>query len=143
MPEMHARFTYIACEPFTKNKEKFKISNKQVIQDMSFKTNQAKFVFSMIQLEEVSDKVLCDKAFIIAENLEYDGYHDEISKMIYKFFDKTSAGTSTQTGTGINFENQQLGVELNKPIIRKFLKNVKYIYPLRTTFGVLIQHICN
>ena len=79
MPEMHARFTYIAREPFTKNKEKYKISNKQVIQDMSFKTNQAKFVFSMIQLEEVSDKVLRDKAFIIAENLEYDGYHGEIS----------------------------------------------------------------
>ena len=58
--------------------------------------------------------------------------------MIYKFLDKISTGTSTQTGTGINFENQQLGVELNKPIIRKFLKNVKYIYPLRTTFGVLI-----
>ena len=63
--------------------------------------------------------------------------------MVSKFLDKTSAGTSTQTGTGINFEKQQLGEELHKPIIRKILKNVKYIYPLRTTFGVLIQHMCN
>ena len=42
--------------------------------------------------------------------------------MIYKFLDKTSTSTSTHTGTEINFENQQLGEELHKPIIRKFKK---------------------
>ena len=42
--------------------------------------------------------------------------------MVYKFFDKKSAGTSTHTGTGNNFENQQLAEQLHKPIIRKFKK---------------------
>ena len=36
MPEMHLRqagFTYSACDPFTKNKEKIKKLNKQETQD--------------------------------------------------------------------------------------------------------------
>ena len=35
-------------------------------------------------------------------------------------FDKKFASDSPHTGTGINFENQQLAEESRKPIIRKF-----------------------
>ena len=42
MPEMHLRqpeFTYIACGPFTKNKEKIQKIKKQEIHNIFFKTN--------------------------------------------------------------------------------------------------------
>ena len=42
MPEMHLRkpgFTYIACGPFTKHKERIKNSKKQETQDIFVKTN--------------------------------------------------------------------------------------------------------
>ena len=41
-PEMHLRqsgFTYIACRPLTKSKEKYKSLKKQEIQDIFMKTN--------------------------------------------------------------------------------------------------------
>ena len=40
--------------------------------------------------------------------------------MVYKFFNKKSAGTFTQTETRTNSKNQQLAEELHKPIIKKF-----------------------
>ena len=33
-----------------------------------------------------SDKVLKDKAFVIANNPKYDGYQRELTSMVYKFF---------------------------------------------------------
>ena len=51
MPEMHLRqpgFTYSACGPFTKNKERIqKLKKKQEIHDIFTKTNQIKLVFNM------------------------------------------------------------------------------------------------
>ena len=42
--------------------------------------------------------------------------------MVYKFFDRRSA---TDTGTGINFEHQNLVEDLHKPIIEKTEKKNK------------------
>ena len=39
-----------------------------------------------------SDKVLKDKAFVIASNPKYDGYQRGLASMVYKFFDKKSKG---------------------------------------------------
>ena len=42
MPEMHLKqpgFTYSACDPFTKNKERIKNLNRQEIQNIFIKTN--------------------------------------------------------------------------------------------------------
>ena len=36
-----------------------------------------------------------DKAFNIAENLKYDGYHRGLASMVYKFFDKKTFGGGT------------------------------------------------
>ena len=67
-----------------------------------------------------SDKVLSDKAFKIAKNPKYNGYERALTSMVYKFFDKDSAGK------GIKYmSNQQLADELNKPITRKF-KRLKF-----------------
>ena len=40
-----------------------------------------------------SDKVLRDKAFNTANTPDYDGYQRERTFMIYKFFNKKSAGS--------------------------------------------------
>lgn len=51
MPEMHLtqhRFTYSACRPFIKAKERIKQLKKEDIQDLYIKTNHAKSFFSMV-----------------------------------------------------------------------------------------------
>ena len=67
-----------------------------------------------------SDKVLRDKAFIIAKykiqnDPKYDSYQRGLASMIYKFFDKKSCGSGIA-----NEPNYQLAEELHKSIIRKF-----------------------
>ena len=39
------------------------------------------------------DRILTDKAFEIESNLKYDGYQRGLASMVYKFFDKKSAGS--------------------------------------------------
>ena len=73
---------------------------------------------------------LRDKAFVIAKNLEHDGYERGLVSVVYKCFGKTSAVTSankftTHTGKGLHSQNQQLAEELHKLIIRK-LKMFKF-----------------
>ena len=82
MPKIHLRqprFTYIACEPLTKNKEK--IQKFQETGDSRY-TYQVKLQRASFQryiaydlrrfLELISKKVLRDKEFNIAKNLDYD-----------------------------------------------------------------------
>ena len=56
MPEMHLkqrRFTYSACGPFTKNKERIQNLKKQEIQAIFTKMNLIRHVFNMIWLMEI------------------------------------------------------------------------------------------
>ena len=81
MPEMHLRqpgFTYSACGPFTKNKEriqKFKeIGNtdfiyKNELDKARFQHDMAYGDFKNLTKRTAADKVLSDKAFNIAKNL--------------------------------------------------------------------------
>ena len=39
-----------------------------------------------------ADKILRDKAFIIAENPRHEGYHRGLGSMVYNFFDKKTEG---------------------------------------------------
>ena len=53
MPEMHLKqpgFTYSACGPFTKNKERIQNLKKQEIQAIFTKMNLIKHAFNMIWL---------------------------------------------------------------------------------------------
>ena len=70
----------------------------------------------------VSDKVLRDKASNIAKNPKHDGYKRGLSSMVYKFFDKKTAGS----GVNIHANNERLAEELHKPIIRKPKKRMVY-----------------
>ena len=53
--------------------------------------------------------------------------------MVYKFFDKKSAGSSVNTPLELN---EQLDEELQKPL--KILKKAKFILDSEVIFGVLI-----
>ena len=129
MPEMHLKqpgFTYSACGPFTKNKErikKFKETGdtsyiyKNELDKAYFRHDMAYGDFKDLGRRTASNKVLRDKAFNIAKNPKYDGYQRGLASMVYKFFDKKSKGS----GVNIPSEfNEKLTKELYKPIIRKF-----------------------
>ena len=86
MPEMHLRqtgFTYSACGPFTKNKEKiqkFKETGDSryiylnELDKACFQHDLAYDHFKYLTRRTDSDKILCNKAFDIAKNPKYDGY---------------------------------------------------------------------
>ena len=100
IPEMHLRqpgFTYSACGPFTKNKERIEefneIGDSQYIYQNEldkacFQHDMACGDFKDLTRRTVFDKILRDKAFNIAKNTKYDGYKLGLASMVYKFFDK-------------------------------------------------------
>ena len=133
MPKIHLEqpgFTYSACGPFTKNKERIEKFMKTGNTDFSYKNDLDKTCFQHdmaygkskdLVKRTQSDKVLRDKAFKIASDPKYDGYQRGLASMIYKFFDKKSRGS------GVALElNYQLANELHKQIIRKFKKRKVY-----------------
>ena len=127
MAEMHLKqpgFTYSACGPFTKNKDRtvkfMQTGNTDFIyrneldkacfqHDMAY--GKAKDLIKRTQ----SDKILKNKAFKIVNKPKYDGYQRGVASMVYKFFDKKFKGSGI-----INEPSYQLANELYKPIIRKF-----------------------
>ena len=141
MPEMHLKqpgFTYSACGPFTKNKEriqKFKETGdtsyiyKNELDKACLQHDMAYGDFKDLKRRTASDKILRDKAFNIAKNPKYDGYQTGLASTVYNFFDKKSVGGGIVNNNNNNNNNNnsikqnlQLAEELNKPIIRKFKK---------------------
>ena len=135
MPEMHLKqpgFTYSACGPFTKNKQRIqnfmetgdiKYIYRTELDEACFQHNMAYGYFKDLKKRTQSDKVLKDKAFKIASNPKYDGYQRGLASMVYKFFDKKSKGSGIKNEIK---ENQQLANELHKQIIKKFKKRKVY-----------------
>ena len=68
-----------------------------------------------------SGKVLTDKTFEIAVDLEHNGYQRGLASMVYKFFDKRSSGSGITTEL-----NYQLANELHRQIIMKLKKRKIY-----------------
>ena len=149
MPEMHFKqpgFTYSACGPFTKNKQRIKKFMQTGNTDFIYRNELDKACFQHdmaygkskdLVKRTQSDKVLKDKAFKIASNPKYDGYQRGLASMVYKFFDKKSALLNKSTGSGIaallanksaNEPNYQLANEVHKPITRKFKKRKVYSF---------------
>ena len=119
-------FTYSACGPFTKIKGKIqkikqtedtKYIYKNKLDKACFQHDIAYGDFKDLAKRTASDEVLRDKAFKIASNPKYDGYQKGLAYMVYKFFDKKSAGSGIKNEIT---QNHQLAEELPKPIIRKF-----------------------
>ena len=100
IPEMHLRqpgFTYSACGPFTKNKEriqKFKETGdsryiyQNELDKACFQHDMAYGDYKDLTRRTAADKALRDKAFNIAKNPEYDGYQRGLASIVYKLLDK-------------------------------------------------------
>ena len=127
MPKMHLKqlgSTYSACGTFTKNKERIKKFMPTGNTDYIYKNNidqaccqhdMACGKYKDLSKRTESDKVLSNRVFEISSNAKYYGYQRGLTSMVYKLFDKKSAGS------GVNvMPNQQLSNELQKPIIEKF-----------------------
>ena len=133
MPKMHLKqpeFTYSACGPFTKNKERIQKFMQTGNTDFIYKNELDKACLQHdmaygkskdLKKRTQSDKVLRDKAFKIASDPKYNGYQRGLASMVYKFFDKRSSGSGIT-----NEPNYQSADELHKPIIKKFKKRKVY-----------------
>ena len=111
MAEIHLKqpgFTYSACGPFTKNKERIEkfmqtdFIYKNELDKACFQHNMAYGKSKDLIKRTQSDKALKDKAFKIANNPNNDGYQRGLASMVYNFFGKKSKGS------GINESNYQL-----------------------------------
>ena len=119
MPEMHLRqpgFTYSACGSFIKNKEriqKFKETgySRYIYQNaldkacFCFQRDMAYGYFKILTRRRAFDKIIRDKAFSIAKNTKYDGYHRGLASMVYKFFDKQVSKDFIKTFPAYPFTN--------------------------------------
>ena len=131
MPEMHPEqpgFTYSACGPFTKNKEriqKFKQTGdsryiyRNELDKACFRHDMAYGDFKDLKRRTDADNVLRDKAFNIAKNPKYDGYQRGLASMIYKFFDKKTKDSAVTHANKSIPQNERLAEERHEPIIRK------------------------
>ena len=137
-PKMHLRqpqFTYSACGPFTKNKEriqKFKETGdtkyiyKNELDKACFQHDMAYGDFKDLAKRTAAGKLLTNKAFNIAKNPRYEGYQRRLASMVYKFFDKKTKGSGESHTIKSTSQNQQLPEELHIPITRKFKKRKVY-----------------
>ena len=84
-------FTYSACGPFTKNKEriqKFKGTGdtsyiyKNELDKAYFQHDMAYEDFKDLAKRTIADKVLRDKAFKIGSDKKYDGYKTGLASMV-------------------------------------------------------------
>ena len=97
MPEMHLKqpgFTYSACGPFIKNKERIEKFMQTGNTNFIYKNklDKACFQYDMAYGKSKdfvkrtqSDKVLRNKAFKIASDPKYDGYQRGLASMITSF----------------------------------------------------------
>ena len=84
--------------------------------------------FKGLTRKTASDKILCDKAFDIANNPKYCWYQRGLASMVYKLFDKKASGSGIKNEI---ISNKELAEESHKPIIRK-LKKGNYTQSLLT-----------
>ena len=127
MPEMHLKqpgFTYSACGPFSKNKQRIEkfmetgntnFIHKNELDKTCFQHDMAYGKSKDLVKRIQSNKVLKNKAFKIASDPKYEVYQRGLALMFYKLFDKKSSGSGVA-----NKPNCQLANELHKPIIKKF-----------------------
>ena len=142
MPEMPLRqpqFTYSACGPFTKHKQRIQKFKETADTNYIYKNELDKACFAHdaaysdskdLTKRTVADKILRDKEFNIAKDPKYDRYQRGLASMVYKFFDsKVASPDKTSVGSGAKHvnakltpQNQQLAEELHKPGIKNFEK---------------------
>ena len=117
-------FTYSVCGPFTKNKERIqkikKTRNSRYIYQNKldktcFQQDMAYGDVKNLPRKTASEKVLHDKAFNIAKNVNYDRYPIGLASMVIS--DTSDIAVKSEI-----MSNQKLSEELQKAIIKKFEK---------------------
>ena len=149
MPEMHLRqpqFTYSACGPFTKHKQRIQKFKETGDTNYIYKNELDKACFAHdaaysdskgLIKRTVAGKILKNRAFNIAKDKKYDGYQRGLASVVYKFFDSKVSGSGTKhVNTKPAPQNQQLAEELHKPIIRKFEKRKVHAAFKDNTWGI-------
>ena len=148
IPEMHSKqsgFTYSACGPFTRNKERIEKFMQSGNTDFIYRNEIDKACFQHDMANGKSkdlterthpDKVLRNKAFKIASDPKCDGYQRGLASMVYKFFDKKPSGSGVDTEP-----NYQLPNELHRQIIRKFNRRKVYSSFRDNIWGVDMQSL--
>ena len=108
IPEMHLRqtqFTYSACGPFTKHKQRIQKLKETVDTNYIYKNELDKACFAHdaaysnskdLTKRTFADKILRNRAFNIAKDPKYDGYQRGLASMVYKVFDKKSKGSGSK-----------------------------------------------
>ena len=124
MLEMHLRqpgFTYSACGPFAKSKEKIQKFKETGDSRYIYQNELDKACFQNDMVygdfkDLASDKILHKKALNIAINPKCDEYQHGLPSMVYTFFDKKISVSGIKDE---NMSDQQFVEELHKPINRK------------------------
>ena len=100
--DLQPGFTYSACGPFTKNKQRIQrfmetgdtnYIYRNELDKACFQHDMAYGDFKDLKRRTQSDKVLQNKVYKIASTPKYDGYQRGLASVVYKFFDKKSKGS--------------------------------------------------
>ena len=152
MPESHLKqtsFTYSACGPFTKNKDRIEKSMQTWNTDFIYRSELDKACFQHdiaygkskdLAKRTQSVKVLRDKAFKIAINPKYDGYQRGLTSMVYKFFNKNLVEMVLTLRLQISLLlNQIINLQMNfTGRLFENLRDKKFIHLSEAIFGVWI-----
>ena len=148
MSNLHLKqpgFTYSACGPFTRSKERTEKFIQTGNTDFIYRNDLDKACFQHdmaygkskdLAKRTQSHKVLRDKAFKIVSDPKYDGYQRGLALMVYKFFDKMSS--VSVVGTEPNY---QLANEFHRQIISKFKRRKVYSYLRDNIWGADLADI--
>ena len=102
-------FTYTACGPFTKHRERIQkfreTGNLKHLYRNGFAYDAAYSDRKYLAKGTILDKILKDRAYEVARNWKYDEYQRALASMVHKFFDK-------KTGLGESL-NEQLAQEFS------------------------------
>ena len=137
------QLAYSACGTFTKKKkriQKFKETRdsqyiyQNEVNKACFQHDMAYGDFKDLNRRTASNKTLRDEGLNIGKTLKYSGYQRSLASMVYKCFDKKTAGGAAKNE---NMSNKELAEELHKPIIRKFKKGKVYSSFINNTWGYM------
>ena len=90
-------FTYSACGPFTKDRERIQKLRETGSLKRLYRNELDKACFAHdaaysdskdLANRTISDKMLKDRAYEIARNRNYDGYQRALGSVVFEFFDK-------------------------------------------------------
>ena len=116
MPEIQPQFTYSACGPFTKHKQRIQKFNETGDTNYIYKNEiYTIYIYDTIYTKRTAaDKILKNKAFDIAKDPKYDGYQRGLASMVYKFFDsKVASPDKKSIGSGAKHVNTKITPQNN------------------------------